>query len=124
MIFLDTQSLLWLYQGNKDRFSPRVLELLTSEELLVSPMVALELSYLFEVGKIRKSARLVLQELHEEFGLNVDQVDFASVLEVAAGESWTRDPFDRIIAAHAKRKDAVLVTSDRMIRANYKNAIC
>jgi PIN domain nuclease of toxin-antitoxin system len=124
MIFLDTQSLLWLYEGNMERFSPKVVELLSSEELLVSPMVALELSYLFEVGKIRKAPKLVLHELHKEFGLNVDQVDFASVLEVAADESWTRDPFDRIIAAHAKRKNAILISSDRHIQANYKRTMC
>ncbi len=124
MIYLDTQSVLWLYQGDIEKFSPQVQDMLAREELVISPMVTLELNYLFEVGKIGKLPKSVLQELHEEFNLNVDRVDFAAALEVAAEERWTRDPFDRIIAAHAKKNNAILITSDRHIRAHYKHAIC
>ncbi len=124
MIYLDTQSVLWLYQGDIEKFSPQVRDMLASEELVISPMVTLELNYLFEIGKISKQPKSVLLELHEEFGLNVDKIDFAAALEVAEEERWTRDPFDRIIAAHAKKNNAVLITSDRHIRANYKLAMC
>jgi PIN domain nuclease of toxin-antitoxin system len=34
------------------------------------------------------------------------------------GLSWTHDPFDRLIAAHAIVADAPLVTADRTILEN------
>jgi PIN domain nuclease of toxin-antitoxin system len=38
--------------------------------------------------------------------------------QTAVGLTWTRDPFDRVIAAHAIVADAPLVTADRTILDN------
>jgi PIN domain nuclease of toxin-antitoxin system len=43
-------------------------------------------------------------------------------VQAAAGLSWTRDPFDRLIAAHAILADATLLTADRTILANLPQA--
>ena len=42
--------------------------------------------------------------------------------EVADHLSWTRDPFDRTIAAHAICFVAALCTRDRAIREHYAEA--
>ncbi len=47
----------------------------------------------------------------------------ADVTQAAAPLSWTRDPFDRLIAAHAIVANAPLVTADRTIRENLPLAI-
>jgi PIN domain nuclease of toxin-antitoxin system len=36
---------------------------------------------------------------------------------------WTRDPFDRLIAAHAIASNARLDTKDRLIRQHCPNAL-
>jgi PIN domain nuclease of toxin-antitoxin system len=38
------------------------------------------------------------------------------------GHRWTRDPFDRIIVAHADVVSAPLLTKDQAIRRNYRRA--
>ncbi|WP_199317478.1 hypothetical protein [Planktothricoides raciborskii] len=35
---------------------------------------------------------------------------------------WTRDPFDRLIVAHAAVNNNILLTKDRIILANYAQA--
>jgi PIN domain nuclease of toxin-antitoxin system len=124
MIYLDTHCVVWLYEGKEHRFSQRVLKLLQTEDLWISPMVALELEYLYESRKIGQRSAEVLSKLKKNFGLNVDTVDFAQAVELACDESWTREPFDRIITAHARASNSVLVTYDEEIAANYRHAVC
>jgi hypothetical protein len=45
-------------------------------------------------------------------------------LEIALGETWTRDPFDRLIVSHAKANGrAGRITRDELIAAHYPNTI-
>lgn len=48
---------------------------------------------------------------------------FPAVIERATTLSWTRDPFDRIITAHAMLDENPLVTMDEAILANYSRAV-
>ena len=48
-----------------------------------------------------------------DIDLGPAESDFARVAAVAARLSWTRDPFDRLIAAHALADDLLLITRDR-----------
>jgi len=77
--------------------------------------VALELGYLHEVGRARDSVATMLNALRRDIGLEVDDVSFAEVADAAIGLTWTRDPFDRMIAAHAIVADATLLTADKTI---------
>jgi PIN domain nuclease of toxin-antitoxin system len=56
--------------------------------------------------------------------LRMSDLPFNDVANVAVGESWTRDPFDRMIVAHA-RLDGVapLISADARVRANYIRAL-
>ncbi|MHC4858873.1 MAG: type II toxin-antitoxin system VapC family toxin, partial [Planctomycetota bacterium] len=60
VIYLDTHLAAWLYAGRVDLVPAPVQRLLEKEALLVSPMVALELQYLFEVGRVGAGAETVL----------------------------------------------------------------
>lgn len=123
MIYLDTHAAAWLYQGAVRQFSVAARRSIEREELTVSPMVEMELSLLHEIGRIRPSAQTIIRVLEENFGVRVCSLSFGQVVRVAAGEQWTRDPFDRIIVAQAKANGAGLVTRDERIRRNYDRAI-
>jgi PIN domain nuclease of toxin-antitoxin system len=81
-------------------------------------MAALELAYLHEVGRARDSAQDMLYALRREVGAELVDISFLELTRAAADLSWTRDPFDRLIAAHAIVADAPLLTADRTILEN------
>jgi PIN domain nuclease of toxin-antitoxin system len=123
VIHLDTHVLVWLYAGDLGRFSPGARRRLGGEELRISPMVALELNYLHEVGRITEDASVVLADLARKLGLAQAEGDFLAVVANALGLGWTRDPFDRLIVAHATLHGATLLTKDRSIRRNFRHAV-
>jgi PIN domain nuclease of toxin-antitoxin system len=123
MIYLDTHVVAWLYAGRIDLFPSYVQKLISSEELLISPIVALELQYLFEAGRVSKKSTDVLFDLGKRIGLKTCEHQFSDVIENAIKQKWTRDPFDRIIVAQASIHSTKIVTKDETIRENYKHAI-
>ena len=86
-------------------------------------MVIMELEYLFEIQKVKDNAKNVIDYLTEKINLQLDECGFTELIEYALHETWTRDPFDRIIVAHAKMRNASLVSADREIKKRYKKAI-
>jgi PIN domain nuclease of toxin-antitoxin system len=123
LIDADTCMVAWLYAGPPDLIPPRARRLIEDNPLLVSPMVALELEYLFETGRISEPARVVLQALGRDIGLRLCDLPFADVAGPAMRQSWTRDPFDRIIVAQAALRRTSLITKDADIRAHYDRAL-
>jgi len=105
----------WLYEGADRRIPTSVRELLDSEDPFVSPLVELELTYLYEVGRVTEPAAAPLAALGRAIGLRTAEVSLSAVTKAAAEIRWTRDPFDRMIAAQAIVADAPLVTADRTI---------
>ena len=108
----------WLYESADRRIPRAVRELLDEEEPFVSPIVELELTYLHEVGRVTEPAAAPLAALRKTIGLQVADTSLAAVAQAATELSWTRDPFDRMIAAQAIVADAPLVTADRTILAH------
>ena len=121
MVFLDTHVAVWLF-AEADRIPGVVQERLDRADLFVSPMVRLELSLLSGIGRLRVPASAVLGALSADLGLRVEEAGWARAAEVADHLSWTRDPFDRLIAAHAICFGALLCTRDAVIRENYGQA--
>lgn len=115
MIHLDTHAVVWLYEGRVERFPGPLRATLGRLRPLVSPMVRLELALLREVGKITVSAGEILDSLRVAADLGVAESRFERVAAIAATLTWTRDPFDRLIVAHALADDLPLVTKDRSI---------
>lgn len=116
LIFLDTHVVAWLYDGADKRLPSPARELLASRQPLVSPIVELELTYLYEIGRVTEPAEAPLSALRRSTGLQVSDVSCIDLTKAAIDLSWTRDPFDRLIAAHALVADAPLVTGDETIR--------
>jgi PIN domain nuclease of toxin-antitoxin system len=121
--YLDTHVVIWLFGGERHRLSSAATEQIRDEELLVSPAVVLELQLLHEIKRLRAVALKVIERLSSEIGLAVCRLPFTSVLEHAVKQSWTRDPFDRLIVAQASANDAALVTKDGEILGNYRRSI-
>lgn len=123
MIYLDTHVVAWLYDGNLAIFPPAARTLLEAEELLISPMVGLELELLFERGRAAEPSGQVLSAISAEFGLTVCDLAFPLVAARARDENWTRDPFDRLIVAQAQVRGATLLSRDARVRAHYARAV-
>lgn len=123
MIYLDTHVVAWLYAGRISLFPNYVQKVISREELLISPIVALELQYLFEVGRVSKKATEVVFDLEKRIGLKTCEHPFNHVIEYAMKQNWTRDPFDRIIVAQASIRSKKIVTKDETIHKNYKQTL-
>lgn len=120
---LDTHVLAWLYVPEVKRLSARARAAITGGELAVSPIALLELTYLEEAGRLRVDGSTIFASLEQQLGLRVDGTAFEDVVTTAHGQSWTRDPFDRLIAAQAIRTGAVLVTADEPMLAAVPGAV-
>ncbi len=123
MIYLDTHVVVWLYQKSRNEFSSETLILIDEEELLISPMVELELEYLFEIDRINTRSQIILEYLKERIGLKICDKPFQVVIQKALSMKWTRDPFDRIITAQAAVDNSILVTKDKRIQKHYPEAV-
>ncbi len=121
MVFLDTHVAVWLF-AEADRIPGPVQLLLDGSELYLSPMARLELSLLHEIGRVKDPASAVLGALRRDLGLQVEESGWARAAEIADHLTWTRDPFDRLITAHAMAFGAVLCTRDTRIREHYAEA--
>ena len=123
MVYLDTHIVVWLYAGRTDLLSSRAVAGIEENDLLISPMVLLELAYLHEIKRIDVTGPRIVQALNREIGLRTCERPFAAIASAAVAENWTRDPFDRIIVAQAKLAKARLISCDRMIQAHYSAAL-
>lgn len=124
MIYLDTHVAIWLYALGAESLSPSAAqELSDSDDIRLSPMARLELQYLYELGRVTEPAATVLDALHAGLGLTLCSAPFAAVVREAEAQTWTRDPFDRLIVAQAALHDAPLVTKDQTLHAHYAHAV-
>jgi PIN domain nuclease of toxin-antitoxin system len=106
---LDTNAVLWLLSGHRRaRSLSRRRDVLT-----VSPASILELQLLTEIGKLSLSGSVA--DLISDSRLRLDPVDSLDWFEAARAFSWTRDPFDRLIVAHARLRGLRLATGDTVI---------
>ena len=95
------------------------MDLMNKHDWFISPIVQLELQYLHEIGRIEPDADSVVAEMSKKVGLQVCPKPFQRVIVQAMHLTWTRDPFDRILVAHAAIDKDILVSSDANIGANY-----
>lgn len=123
MIYLDTHVVAWLYAGEVELFPRGARALIDSEELLISPIVELELQYLYELKRTTQPGPAVIGSLQDEIGLARCELPFAQVVSAALENDWTRDPFDRIIVAQALVRKTPLLTRDDAIRDHYEEAV-
>lgn len=118
VIRLDTHAVVWLYAGEVERLSPSAIEAIETHDLVISPMVQLELTYLHEIGRLTVSGAEIVGDLTDRIGLRLSESTMAAVVHAATSVSWTRDPFDRMIVADAIVAATDLLTKDERIRDN------
>ena len=123
VIYLDTHVVAWLYAGKTEELSDACRQRLEEDEAVVSPMVVLELDYLFETKRVSEPAAVVLDEMRSLLAITVCDLPFSNVVAEARRQTWTRDPFDRIIVGQAAVRGAALLTRDRSIRRHYPSAV-
>lgn len=116
MIHLDTHVVVWLVAGLADKVPHAVLERVQDDDVAISPVVRLELTYLREIGRLRHGADDVIGRLHRATGSVEDSTPFGDVVAAGVSMTWTRDPFDRLITAQALAARCDLATADQTIR--------
>jgi PIN domain nuclease of toxin-antitoxin system len=116
MIYLDTHVVLWLYEGLLKKLPRAARKAIDENDLLISPIVRLELQYLHEIKRSTKPAGTILADLGAQIGVTVCDLPFDRVVREASELSWTRDPFDRLIVAQSLCRNSRLLTKDRGIR--------
>ena len=110
MILLDTNALIWLESGHR-RARPLLQQ---SGRLYVSPASLLELQIAYEAKSLRLRGATPRWVLDDDRWL----VDEPPAVEwfLGAGEvGWTRDPFDRLLVAHAVLRRWQVATADTLI---------
>jgi PIN domain nuclease of toxin-antitoxin system len=123
LVYLDTHVVVWLYDALTDRLSKAAAEAIEDNDVVISRMVELELQFLHEIGRLRVKPTEIIRHLSTQIGLRLSDVGLERIVRAATGMGWTRDVFDRLIAAESMAMDIPLITKDRAIRAHHKLSI-
>jgi PIN domain nuclease of toxin-antitoxin system len=114
---LDTHFLLWIVGGSRrltefewiDRYRPWG----------VSPVSFLELAYLGEAGRIDVKAEFLDLVLSDP-RFDVDDITLLAMIRHAIPLTWTRDPFDRLLAAHSSARRVPFCSVDENVVRHHR----
>jgi PIN domain nuclease of toxin-antitoxin system len=120
---LDTHVAVALYEGRTGGLSAPARRAIDKEVVTISPAVLLEIELLFEIRRLGEGAQVVAAGLSEDLDIRVAGERFADVATEALALGFTRDPFDRLIVAHASLSKATLVTQDATLRYRYPKSM-
>ena len=109
MILLDTHAAIWLVQGD------RRARLNRYHRLNLSPVSLLELQVLLEAGRIRLAGSRTLDAFRDDARFSLDEPPAGKWFSAACEFGWTRDPFDRLLVAHARVRRWRLATADEFL---------
>lgn len=123
VIMLDTHIAAALYDGRTAGLSAGTLRMIDHRPVSVSPAVLLELELLHEIGRLRVGAATIARELDRTLAIRLAGDRFCDVATEALAFAFTRDPFDRLIVAHAALLKAQLVTHDTLLQRHYPAAL-
>jgi PIN domain nuclease of toxin-antitoxin system len=113
MILLDTNALIWLEQGHARAKKLAAVR----QRLYISPVSVLELQFLVEAGRVRVRGSGGVADVIEQGPWLLDDPPAAAWFDAALGLGWTRDPFDRLLVAHAQLRGWRLATGDTALLA-------
>jgi PIN domain nuclease of toxin-antitoxin system len=112
LILLDTNAVLWTLAAN-----PRAAPLFAhGASLRLSPVSLLEIRLLLEVGRLELAPGRSVAEIAEDPRWKLDSPSSARLFAAAFDIEWTRDPFDRLLVAHARYRRWRLATGDRLLQ--------
>lgn len=110
VILLDTHAAVWLAQGHR-----RARPLAKLPRLYLSPVTVLEIQFLVEAGRLRLSDDRSPTALAGAGPWKLDEPPAEKWFCAACDFPWTRDPFDRLLAAHARLRGWKLATADTLL---------
>lgn len=116
-LLLDTHFLLWITLD-----VPRIDDFEWLDDYRpwgVSPVSFLEIAFLAEVGRIEADTERFMEAVSSDSRFIVDDVPLVALVRHSLDLSWTRDPFDRLLAAHSGARRTPLCTLDRTIRRHH-----
>ena len=117
-VLLDTHFLLWTVLG-ADRL--RDFPWLDAYRPWgISPVSFLEIQFLAEVGRLEVRQPGLFRAVAADPRFVIDEVPLVALVEKALPLSWTRDPFDRLLAAHSEARRVPLCSLDRGIQARHR----
>jgi len=98
-LLLDTHFLIWLVLGSQrlaefpwlDRYRPWG----------VSPVSFLEIQFLAEIGRLSVRNPEFTSAVVDDPRFSVDDIALVALVRHGLELGWTRDPFDRLLAAHS-----------------------
>ena len=76
-----------------------------------------------EIGLLAAPPADFLTILRRDFDVSVCPLPCIDMVQSSFAESWTRDPFDRLIVAHAKAAGGKLITRNRQIRQHFPGSV-
>jgi PIN domain nuclease of toxin-antitoxin system len=119
VLFLDTQTMVWLVEGI-DRLGRRSRRMI--DRSMAQAGVAVATVCFWEITLLVGKRRLVLDVPMEQWrlrvlGLGIQEIALTGDMAIAAAQldGFHADPADRIIAATAHLLDGTLVTADQRI---------
>lgn len=123
MIFLDTHVAFFLVNKETNKLPRQCQKLIEYESLWISPIALLELTYLYQNGRLKYDSSTIFSYLKTTVSLQQSQTPIDSLILAAMNIGWTRDLFDRLIVADCIVHGAKLMTRDALILEHYPQAI-
>ena len=117
-LLLDTHFLIWLVLGSDrlaefpwlDRYQPWG----------VSPVSFLEIQFLAEIGRLSVRNPEFTSAVMDDPRFSVDDIALVALVRHGLKLGWTRDPFDRLLAAHSLARRVPLCSLDRRVRGHHR----
>jgi PIN domain nuclease of toxin-antitoxin system len=116
-LLLDTQAFLW-WVGDDPRLSSRARRAMAGAPCLLSIASCWEMAIKARLGKLEipRPIERFLQEQIEVNGFSLLPASLEHVADLAELPFHHRDPFDRLLAAQARREELAIVSSDPVFR--------
>jgi PIN domain nuclease of toxin-antitoxin system len=111
LILLDSNAVIWALTGDA-RADPLFA---SGRRLRLSPVSLLEIRFLVEVGRLRLVRGRGVADIVDDPRWQLDSPSSARLFTAALDVEWTRDPFDRLLVAHASYRRWRFATGDRLL---------
>ena len=115
MVLIDTHIAVFLHANELSKISDSACEKLESEDIVLPEIARLELQYLYEIKRITYTPEQIISDLYAEIGLICSKTTMSNLIKTAIHIDWTRDVFDRLIAADSLFRQSPLITRDKKI---------
>lgn len=86
----------------------------------ISPISLLEIQFLAEIGRLDLRNPEFWDAVMADPRFVVDEPPMLAVVRHAIALDWTRDPFDRLLAAHSTARRIPLISADQRLREHHR----